>query len=209
MKKTCALAVVAVLCVGDARAQEATPPAPPAPPAAPAQAAPPTPPAPPAPPRRATAMHVQIVVARAKAGKAISRLPYTVTCIADGAGRPATLRMGVEVPVAVGGGKGIQYRNVGLNIDTSCETIHTDDRYRVKIAVEQSSISDLGRAATTLRTTTTATGEESVEGNPMFRTFNSTFQALLRDGESALSTVATDPVTGDDVTIEATLKVLK
>ena len=196
MKKTCALAVLAVLCVGAARAQEPTP--------LPTPASPPS-----APPRRTTAMHVQIVVARAKAGKAISRLPYTVTCLADGAGRAATLRMGVEVPVAVGGGKGIQYRNVGLNIDTSCETIHNDDRFRVKIAVEQSSISDLGRAPTTLRTTTNAAGEESVEGNPMFRTFNSSFQALLRDGESALSTAATDPVTGDDVTIEVSLKVLK
>jgi hypothetical protein len=154
-------------------------------------------------------MHVQIVVARSKSGRAISRLPYTVTCIADGSGRPATLRMGVEVPVAVGGGKGIQYRNVGLNIDTSCDFLQNDDRMRVKIAVEQSSISDAGGAATALRAKTSAASEESVEGNPMFRTFNSTFQALLRDGQSALSTAATDPVTGDDVTIEATLKVLR
>ena len=152
---------------------------------------------------------MQIVVSRTKAGKPISRLPYTVTCIAESGGKPATLRMGVEVPVAVGGGKGIQYRNVGINIDASCDFTREDDRIRVKVSMEQSSISELGRPAPP-RTTANASGEEALNvDNPMFRTFNSTFQALLHDGQSALSTAATDPVTGDEVTIEVTLKVLK
>jgi hypothetical protein len=154
-------------------------------------------------------MQVQAVVSRSKAGKTTSRLPYTVTCVADGAGRSTTLRMGVEVPVAVGGGKGIQYRNVGTNIDCSCEYVG-DARYRVKMALEQSSISDLGRTAPRARPAADANGDEPGEGgNPMFRTFTSSFTSILRDGQSAISTAATDPVTSDDVTIEVTLKVLK
>src|SRR5262245_57718913 len=127
MKTICALALLAVMSVGFARAQEEP-------------AAEPTPKPAGHPPRGGTTLQVQAVVSRSKAGKTSSRLPYTVTCIADGASRSTTLRMGVEVPVAVGGGKGIQYRNVGTNIDCSCEPVD-DQRYRLKIAVEQSSIS--------------------------------------------------------------------
>jgi hypothetical protein len=117
--------------------------------------------------------------------------------------------MGVEVPVAVGGGKGIQYRNVGTNIDCSCEYVG-DDRYRLKMALEQSSISDLGRTAPRPRSTADADGDEAGEGgNPMFRTFTSSFTAILRDGQTTISTAATDPVTSDDVTIEVSIKVMK
>ena len=201
MKKTCALVLLAVLFVGAAQAQEASAPTP-APPSPPPAPSPPPPPSS-GPRRPPTPKHVQIVVSRTKAGKPISRLPYTVTCIADGAGKPSTLRMGVEVPIAVGGGKGVQYRSVGMSIDASCD-FTSDDRFRVKVSMEQSSISELGRSAAN------ASGEEGQRGdNPMLRTFNSTFQALLRDGQSALSTAATDPVTGDDVTIDVTLNVVK
>ncbi|HET9315473.1 MAG TPA: hypothetical protein VFQ51_07765 [Vicinamibacteria bacterium] len=194
-KTMCALAVLAVLSVGAARAQEPAPEPEPKPTGRP--------------PRGGTTLQVQAVVSRSKAGKTTSRLPYTVTCIADGAGRPSILKLGVEVPVAVGGGKGVQYRNVGTNIDCSCEPID-DQRYRLKIAVEQSSISDLGRSSPRSQPASGAAADEAGEGgNPMFRTFMSSFSAILRDGQSAVSTSATDPVTADDVTIDVTLKVLK
>lgn len=35
------------------------------------------------------------------------------------------------------------------------------------------------------------------------------FEERLRDGQGALSTAATDPVTSEDVTIEASLKLLR
>jgi hypothetical protein len=195
MKTTCALALMAVLSVGAARAQEPAPEPEPKPDGRP--------------PRGGTTLQVQAVVSRSKAGKTTSRLPYTVTCLADGAGRSTTLRMGVEVPVVVGGGKGIQYRNVGTNIDCSCEPVD-GQRYRLKMALEQSSISDLGRTATRSQAAAGASADEPGEGgNPMFRTFTSSFAALLRDGQTAISTAATDPVTSDDVTIEVALKVLK
>lgn len=200
MKTTYALALLAVLSVAAARAQEPAPSPAPAPAPSPAPA-----PTPSGARRGGTAMQVQTVVSRSHAGKTTSRLPYSLTCVADGAGRSTTLRMGVEVPVAVGGGKGIQYRNVGTNIDCSCEYVG-DDRYRLKIALEQSSISDLGRTALGSRPTADAAGDG---GNPMFRTFNSAFTAILRDGQSTVSTAATDPVTSDDVTIEVALKVMK
>jgi hypothetical protein len=189
-RMTYAPALLAVLLAGAVQAQE-----PPEPPPAPT----------PAPRRPPIPLQVQIVLTRTQAGKAVSRLPYTLSCTAP----TATLRMGVEVPVSVGFGKGIQYRNVGVNIDCMGESLG-DGVFKLRIAVEQSSISDIGRVTPKTRGADAPAGEDAPEaGNPVFRTFNSTFIAILRDGQGALHTAATDPVSGEEVTIEVTLKALK
>jgi hypothetical protein len=70
----------------------------------------------------------------------------------------------------------------------------TTGRSKLSLSIEQSSLGDLPGAP---------------GGNPLFRTFNSQFTAVLRDGQSAVYTVATDPVTGEEATIEVALKVMK
>jgi hypothetical protein len=145
-------------------------------------------------PRRGqTPLQVRMVLARKQGEKMLSRLPYTLVCVAN-AERRTSLRMGVEVPVALGDGKGMQYRNVGTNID--CQASALDDgSYKVNLNVEQSSIGDAPSG--------------SSGGNPMFQTFNSAFAAVLRDGQGAVYTAATDPVSGEEATIEVSLKVMK
>jgi hypothetical protein len=49
----------------------------------------------------------------------------------------------------------------------------------------------------------------SVEGVPAFRTFTSSFSVLLRDGQTAQHTAATDPVSGEVLRIDVTVNVLK
>jgi hypothetical protein len=143
----------------------------------------------PPPVRPQTALQVKIVLARQPAGKPVTRLPYTMACLADN--RRTSLRMGVEVPVPVNDGKGFQYRSVGTNI--TCEATSVGDgAYRVGLEVEQSSI-----------------GDAPTGGNPTFQTFNSTFATVLRDGQGGVHAVATDPVTGQESTIEVSLKVMK
>jgi hypothetical protein len=44
---------------------------------------------------------------------------------------------------------------------------------------------------------------------PSFRSFNSSFTALLRDGQTVQYTSATDPVTGEVMKIDVTLNVMK
>ena len=44
---------------------------------------------------------------------------------------------------------------------------------------------------------------------PAFRTFKSTFVPILRDGQTAQYTAATDPVIGEVVKIDVTVTVLK
>ena len=56
---------------------------------------------------------------------------------------------------------------------------------------------------------TTDRGKALVPNVPMFRSFNSSFQVLLRDGQTTQYTSATDPVSGEMTKIDVTLNVLK
>jgi hypothetical protein len=143
-------------------------------------------------PRRGqTPLQLRLLLSRQQGDKTVKRLPYTLVCVANAA-RRTSLRMGVEVPVSLGEGKGIQYRNVGTNID--CQAAALDDgSFKLDLAVEQSSVDDTVRG----------------DGATLFQTFNSTFAAVLRDGQQAVYTAATDPVTGQEATIEVSLKVMK
>lgn len=176
MKKTTAVIALVALAASAAHAQE------------PAAAAPGA-----VQPRRGQMpLEIRLVLARQQAGKPVSRVPYTLVCLANG-DRRTSLRMGVEVPVVLGDGKGVQYRNVGTNVDCTATALD-DGSYKVNLSVEQSSMGDL---------------PGSPGANPLFRTFNSQFSAVLRDGQGAVHTAATDPVTGEEATIEVSLKVMK
>jgi len=48
-----------------------------------------------------------------------------------------------------------------------------------------------------------------VAGVPAFRSFTSSFNLLLKDGQAAQQTSATDPVSGEVLKIDVTVTVLK
>jgi hypothetical protein len=144
----------------------------------------------PPPARPATPLQVKVVLTRPLSGKPATRLNYTLVCLAGE--RRTSLRMGSELPVPVNDGKSFQYRSVGTNINCDATAVG-DGAYRVGLEIEHSSI---GEAT-------------SPSGNPTFQTFNSTFATILRDGQGAVHTAATDLVTGQESTIEVSLKVMK
>lgn len=180
----------AVLATGSAHAQQALPPPAPAP--GPAQTA-----------DRGTALKVQIVLSRFHGDKKIASLPYT---LGIATGSKTSLRMGIEVPVATavfgpGGAaaSSYNYRNVGTNIDCSADAVG-GPVYRLMITVSDSSIQlDAAKSQ-----------KEPVAPNaPAFRTFNSSFTVLLKDGETTQYTSATDPVSGEVMKIDVTLNVMR
>jgi hypothetical protein len=139
-------------------------------------------------------VRVQVVFARYAGDKKISNLPYALSLGAPG--RPARLRMGIEVPVSVGKGTGtLQYKNVGANLDCSAEPLE-DGRYKLDITVEQSSIY-------------APEGDKTSPDNPLFRSFNASFTEFLRDGQSASHILAADPVSGEVLKLDVTLAVIK
>lgn len=158
-------------------------------------------------------LRVQVVISRYQGDKRISNVPYTLSVNAntllDG-GKPSSLRMGARIPVQNPGsvradGKPpegmipFNYQNVGTNID--CYANATDDgRFELNISIEEESVYlDDQPSPTTPRT----------GGLPVFRNFRSSNELILRDGQSAQFTAATDRITGELVRVDVTLTVVK
>jgi hypothetical protein len=153
--------------------------------------------------RLVTPLKVQLVVVKLLGDKKLGSLAYTFPC--NTADRKLSLNLGVEVPVPVRKGDKVefQYRSVGSNIECDASAL-ADGRFNVHVAFEQSSLYNAGAKAGP---------EPSLESrldNPtLFRTTKSIFNAVLRDGQTTQAVAGTDPLTGEMVTVDVTLTVLK
>jgi hypothetical protein len=161
-------------------------------------------------------LSVQVVVSRYQGEKKVSSLPYTLAVNAN-ASRQGTagstvssLRMGVEIPLATSplpppDGKSlaaaglIQYRPFGTNIDAWANSIGTN-RFQVNVSIEDSSIYTTEQAAS---------ASPKASDMPVFRSYRYKNELVLRDGQSAQFTAATDRVTGEVIKVDVTLSVLK
>jgi hypothetical protein len=167
-----------------------------------------------------TSLRVQVVFSKYQGETKVASLPYTLTCN-TGERQAAVLRMGIEVPVPVEQLKdgtpttSFQYKNVGTNIDCRAGMASPDGRFRLDLNVEQSSIysvpDDKARRAPSVGGEGKPGGvtDLGIGGVPMFRTFRSTFNPILRDGQTVQYTSATDPVSGEVVKIDVTVNVVK
>jgi len=173
-------------------------------PAAPArQAVPPVP------------LKVTVVLSRYQGEKRISSMPYAMGVTAKEArfASKATLRMGVDVPVVQtvfgGGGAGAvipqssyNYKSIGTNIDCTASFEETiPGMFQLGLTVSDTSVG--------LGTVPKDAGKAVLPDVPNFRSFNSSFTALLRDGQTMQYTSATDPVTGEVMKIDVTLNLMK
>jgi hypothetical protein len=156
----------------------------------------------------ATPLKFQVVIARYQGDKKISSLPYTLSVNATAAGSSASLRIGARIPVATAlgpiapGTEGKQlstlnYQDVGTNIDCFAATLD-DGRFRVQVTVDDSSVypNDEGKPG-------------GPSGHPSFRSFRASNSLVLKDGQTAQFTAATDKLTGEIVRIDVTLTVVK
>jgi hypothetical protein len=147
-------------------------------------------------------LRLEIVLLRRDAKKvAISRMPYVFSLSSFSACR---LRMGAQVPIAtipnIAPNGPVQYREIGTNIDCSVRPV-SGGRYQITISIEETSV----------------LGQDVIEPSaaakfgdmPIFRSYQSTNTVVLRNTESAQFTAAADRVTGETVSAEVTLTVLK
>ena len=157
-------------------------------------------------------LKVQIVVSRFQGEKKMSSIPYTLAVVAGprGGGADTTrLRMGVDVPVpqtVIGEGNtaksSYSYRSVGTSIDCTARP-QSEGLYMLTLAVSDTAVFMPDRGADS------ASPTSRVPGVPAFRTFTSNFNLLLKDGQVAQHTAATDPVSGEVLRIDVTLTVIK
>ncbi len=149
-------------------------------------------------------LKLQLVITRQAGEKKISSLPYTLWVTANER-KPTNLRMGVEVavPTTFIPKDGVpqtsySYRPVGTDIDCTAATA-PDGMFNVNIVLSDSSVMFFS-----------AKDAPKGEGDrPTFRNFRSNFSILLKDGQTAQYTSATDPVSGEVLKVDVTLNVLK
>ena len=153
------------------------------------------------------ALKVRVVVSRYQGDKRVSATPFEMSVRSDGA--KAQLRMGNEVPVpfvnpkptdgSSPGSLSFNYRPVGTNIDVTASP-GANGRFRLDVLLEDSSVVlDKSEPAPM----------PALAGAPIFRSFRTTNTLLLRDGESAEFTAATDRISGDTIRVSVSLTVMK
>lgn len=152
-------------------------------------------------------LKVSLVFARYQGDKKISSVPHVLWVTANQ--NRTSLRMGTQIPVptTVFGKEGERsqsytYKDVGTNIDCGATTA-SGGLFKLVLTVEDSSVYYPDQSDTATKPTSAATGA------PAFRSFNSTFTLFLRDGQTAQSTSATDPVSGQVIKLDATINVQK
>jgi hypothetical protein len=179
-----------------------------------------TPPAAPSRPNAQTArvpLKVTVVLSRYQGDKRLSSMPYVLGVMSSarswGPPHKTTLRMGTNVPIThtvvqgptVDGKPGspattsYSYRDVGTNID--CAVSFDDSArglFQVLLTVEDTSVG-----------LDTPKRSGLAPDVPTFRSFNSSFTALLTEGQTMQYMTATDPVTGEVMKIDVTLAVMK
>jgi hypothetical protein len=164
---------------------------------------------------------LQIVLTEYDGTKKISSMPYSIPFVLSHSPLTSSLRLGVRVPVntttSKSGENSLTYVDVGTNIDVSNidyrlnHVLPIPGRFSVELRIDRSSLYvpsrdkdghiDGGKDWTA--------GEPPPGNEPMIRQFRGDLTLLLRDGQEAEATVATDPLTGRVLKVEAVLNVLK
>jgi type II secretory pathway component GspD/PulD (secretin) len=153
-----------------------------------------------------TTLRVQLVLSRYQGDKKISSLPYTLTVnAAERTTGRSSLRLGTQVPITTMSRQGsdanapmvpaVQYRDIGTNIDCLAATLD-DGRFKLDLTVEDSSLDTEARSG--------ANGT-----HPAFRSFRTIDSVILRDGQTAQYSTATDKVSGEVWKVDVTLTVVK
>jgi Flp pilus assembly secretin CpaC len=150
-----------------------------------------------------TPLKMTVVIARYQGDKKISSLPYAFGVTANG--KTTSVRLGTEVPMIARAPKGdvaptFHYRSVGTDIDCTAQRDITG-AFNLNLTVEDSSIH--------LDSAQKPSMPAVVQDIPSFRTFRTSFQVQMKDGQTIQHTSAADPVTGEVVRIDLTLNVVK
>jgi hypothetical protein len=118
------------------------------------------------------------------------------------------LRIGSRVPLWTGKDGGIQYVDVGTNLDCTADRLE-DGRFGLRIALERSWI----QGDTSLAVDQSPQGQTGTPigplKEPVIGQYKTVEYLIMRDGQTIETTVATDPLNGKQLKIELTLNALK
>jgi hypothetical protein len=155
----------------------------------------------------ATTLKLQVTIVEREGEKKVTNLPYTFFLRAGNGGpeSPWTkLRTGNRVPIYVGKDGGMQYVDIGTNIDAR-GVAEEDGRFDITLNVERSWVE--GEVIVSTEKTGDANAGHFKE--PIIRQFRTELTLPMRDGQTTESTEAADPGNGRVLTITVTMNVVK
>jgi hypothetical protein len=156
-------------------------------------------------------LKLQVTITESEGEKKVVNLPYTFY-LRVGEPGPVTpwtkVRMGSRVPVYVGKDGGMQYIDVGTNIDARGFAVD-DGRFDLNLNLERSWVE--GNVAVPVDRPSPLAGEAHTGQfhEPVIRQFKTELGLTMKDGQSIQSTMATDPLSGKVLTINVTMNVVK
>lgn len=150
-----------------------------------------------------TPLRLLITVSRYQGDKKISSLPYSFSTSVGGP--RIGFNIGAQVPYATTPSTdnaktpAYSYRDIGIKIVISGQTMVEPGQYKMEVAVEDSTLSSSSQVQPA----------PAVPGVPIFRNFNTLGTVLLRDGQTTQLTTAGDPITGETTRVDVMLTVIK
>lgn len=145
-------------------------------------------------------VQLQVVISRTRGEKKISSMPYLLSVKPpDRFG--AQVRVGSQVPISttVDGKQTVIFRDIGTSVDAQVMPLQ-DGRYSVTLNIDETAV--YGDTQEPFKLTV-------VTPVPVTRMYRSSNTLHMRDGETSQFTAGTDPMTGDTVRVDVTLKVTK
>jgi hypothetical protein len=156
-------------------------------------------------------LKVQVTITETEGEKKLVNLPYTFYMRA-GEGGPASpwtkVRMGSRVPVYVGKDGGMQYIDVGTNIDAR-GFVGEDGRFDLSLNLERSWVEGDVAVPVDKPLAQSGDGHSGQFREPVIRQFKTELALTMKDGQTMQSTVATDPLSGRMLAINVTMNVVK
>jgi len=155
-------------------------------------------------------LKVQVVITETEREKKLTNLPYVFFLRPDypGPASPYTkIRIGSRIPVYTGKDGGMQYIDVGTNIDGRAKQEDLG-RYDVILAVERSWV----EGDVPVSTEKTSPSGDQGTGHfkePIIRQFKTDLNLLMHDGQTVQTTQAADPLSGRVLSIAVTMTVVK
>src|SRR5215469_2478819 len=151
-----------------------------------------------------TPLKISVTFTEFEGDKKVKSLPYAMIVIADGKNPKSVVKMGSRVPVYTGKEYGMQYLDVGSNID--CQASRTkDNKFDLRLSLDRSWVE--GSVAVSVDPATSQTSGQFPE--PIVRQFRSELSLILRDGQTVESSFATDPLSGKVFKVEVSLNILR
>ena len=153
-------------------------------------------------------LKLQIAFVEYEGEKKIKSLPYTLLFDTN---RTARLRVGSRVPVATGKDNGAlqyQYIDVGTNLDCSAKPT-SEGKYLVTMFLERSWVEGDVFVYTGAELSSPEKRQDNMFRQPIIHQTKFDNTIVMRDGQTAETNLAADPLNGRLIKVEATLSVVK